>query len=450
MTPRSNLQASAARHYVASNADLRALAGDGPLVITSGSGIRIEDEHGKQYIEAMAGLWCCGLGFSEPRLTAAAAQQMDTLPYYHNFAGRTADRPVKLAERLAAIAPAPLQRTMFQSSGSEANDAAIKLVWFYQNARGKPDKKKILSRHGAYHGVTIMSGSLTGLPGTHAGFDLPRPGVIHLTRPHYQQGKLPNESEAQFATRLATELEATIVAEGADTIAAMIAEPVMGAGGVIVPPAGYFDLIPPILRRHDILLIIDEVICGFGRLGTMFGCERFGIVPDLMTVAKQITSGYVPLSAVMMSNAVFDVVADESQRRGIYGHGYTYAGHLVAYAVALQVLDIYAERDLVGHVGEVAPAFQQRLAALGDHHLVGETRGMGLIGAIQLFADRDERRPFPPEAKRGAAVARRAMELGLIVRALGQDTIALCPPLIITRNDIDQIFDLLGQPLDSA
>lgn len=441
---------SAKQHYVASNVDLRAVADNGLLVMARGDGIHVEDEAGRRYIEGMAGLWCCGLGFSEQRLAAAAARQFERLPYYHNFAGRGADRPIELAERLARIAPPPLTRAMFQSSGSEANDAAVKLVWYYQNARGRPEKKKILSRHGAYHGVTIMSGSLTGLAGTHGGFDLPRPGVVHLTTPHFHRRGRLNESEDQFAQRLADELDAVIAEQGADTIAAMIVEPVMGAGGVIIPPAGYFDLIQPILRRNDILLIVDEVICGFGRLGTMFGCERFGIVPDLMILAKQITSGYVPLSAVMMGEAVFDVVADESARRGVYGHGYTYSGHPVAAAVALEVLDIYDERDVVGHVSAVAPRFQERLAALGDHPLVGETRGMGLIGAIQLYEDAVERRLFPPERRRGADVARRAQELGLIVRALGQDSVALCPPLIVTEAEIDEIFDRLGRALDEA
>lgn len=439
------LAASAGRHYVRSNVDLTHAE---PVLMARGDGVYVIDVAGRRYLEGLAGLWCTGLGFSEPRLAQAAERQLRTLPYYHNFAGRAAAVTVDLAERLAVIAPAPLTRAMFASSGSEANDLAVKTVWYYNNALGRPVKKKIIAHADAYHGVTVMSGSLTGLPGTHGGFDLPRPGVVRINKPHHYRYARPDEDEAAFARRLAMELEATIAAEGADTIAAMIAEPVMGAGGVVPPPAGYFALIQPILRRHDILLIADEVICGFGRTGAMFGCETYGIAPDLMTVAKQLTSGYVPMSAVMMSDAVHSVVAAESSRRGVFGHGYTYAGHPLGAAVALEVLNIYAERDLLGHAARVGRHLRARLSALAGHPAVGEVRAVGMLAGVQLVADKAERRFHPAETKAASRVVAEAQRRGLIVRALPGDAIGICPPLIVTEEELDVLVDTLTEALD--
>lgn len=428
-------------HHVHSNTDLRALERDGPLLITRGEGVYVFDEHGRRYLEGMSGLWCCGLGFSEPRLVEAASRQLAKLPYYQDFTGRGADCTAELAARLAEVSPPGLEHVLFACSGSEANDAAVKLVRYFNNARGRPEKKIILSRTGGYHGVTIMAGSLTGLPGTHGGFDLPGPGVVHLSRPHYPREALPNESEAQFTARLASELDETITRLGAHTVGALIAEPVLGAGGVVPPPAGYFPGIQAVLRRHDVLLIVDEVICGFARTGPMFASTLYGIEPDLMVVAKQMTSGYAPMSAVLMTDSIYQIIADESARRGVFGHGFTYAGHPVSAAVALEVLDIYAERDVPARVQAAAGPFQARMRALLGHPLVEEVRGVGLLGGVQLNADRP---------KTAARVAAEALARNVIVRVLPNESIGLCPPLITAPDELDALFEGLTAALNAA
>lgn len=425
----------------------RRLEQTGPIIMARGDGIRVWDTNGKDYIEGLAGLWSVAVGFSEPRLAEAAYRQMLQLPYYHTFSAKSHEPSIRLAEKLVEMTPANLTRVFFTSSGSEANDTIIKLVWFYNNARGLPKKKKFLARTKGYHGITVASGSLTGLPVNHKDFDLPAIPVRHLTCPHHYRFGLPGESEAEFAARLVAEAEAVILEEGPETIAAFIGEPVMGAGGVMVPPEGYWPGIEALCRKHDILLISDEVICGFGRLGTPFGCQKFGFTPDIMPVSKQITSSYMPLAAVMFSDAIYQVVADHSAALNNFGHGFTASGHPVATAVALENLAILEERDLMGNAARLEPVFQAGLRSFADHPLVGEARGTGLVGALELVADKATKRPFDPIGRVGAIAAEEGHAAGLIFRAIG-DQLALCPPLIVTEADVTEIFARMGVALD--
>jgi Adenosylmethionine-8-amino-7-oxononanoate aminotransferase len=421
----------------------------GPLVITHGKGVRVYDEAGKDYIEGLAGLWCTALGWGEERLAEVAAEQMRTLPFYHLFTSKAHQPGVRLAEALAALAPVPDAKVFLACSGSEANDTAIKMIWYRNNALGRPAKKKIIARERAYHGVTVATASLTGLPVNQRSFDLPIAGILHTGCPHYWRYGEKGETEEQFAARRAEELEKLILAEGPDTVAAFFAEPVMGAGGVIVPPAGYFEKIQAVLKKHDVLLVADEVITGFGRTGTMFGSETFGLKPDMMTVAKGLSSGYLPISALIVAGHVYEPIKAEAGRIGVFGHGLTYGGHPVPAAVALETLKIYAERDILGHVRKVAPALQDGLRALQQHPLVGEARGLGLIGAVELVADKDARTPFDPKLAVGAKVVAKAQANGLILRAMG-DAVALAPPLIVSEGEIVEILSRFRAALDEA
>ncbi len=422
----------------------------GPHIITEGDGIYVIDDQGKRYIEGLAGLWCASLGFSERRLAEAAMRQLTTLPYYQSFAHRATLPVIELAERLIEMAPAPMSKVFFTNSGSEANDTQIKIAWYYHNAIGKPEKKKIISRRQGYHGVTVAAGSLTGMAYVQDSFDLPIDRIIHADCPHYWLNAEPGESEEDFATRMADNLEKLILAEGPDTVAAFIAEPVQGAGGVILPPATYFAKVQEVLRRYDVLFIADEVICGFGRTGNMFGCETYDLKPDMITVAKALSSAYLPIAGAMVSEKVYEAIRDESGRLGVFGTGYTYSGHPVCAAVAVETLKIYEERDILGHVREVAPRMQARLAELAAHPLVGEARGIGLIGAVQLVEDKDNRKLFDPARKIGALCMNKAVEHGLMVRALPGDSVAVCPPLIITEDEIDLLFERLAKALDDT
>jgi 4-aminobutyrate--pyruvate transaminase len=422
---------------------------EGPLVISRGTGVYVYDEAGREYLEAMAGLWCTALGFGEPRLAEAAFRQLSRLPYYHQFSGKANDVAIALAERLVGMLPGPMSKVFFSNSGSEANENAVKLVWYYNNARGRPRKKKIIARQHAYHGTTMLAASLTGLAASHRDFDLPIPQVRHTDCPYlYRYGK-PGESEAAFATRLAESLDAQIEREDPQTVAAFIAEPVMGAGGVIVPPAGYFDKIQAVLRKHDVLLIADEVICGFGRTGRMFGSETFAMKPDIVTMAKALTSGYLPLSATAISEDIYRACVGQSEKLGVFAHGYTYTGHPAACAVALEVLDIFEERDLLAHVRRLAPMLQDGLRTLTDHPLVGEVRGCGLMAGVELVADKAARVRFDPPGSVGSQFVARAQANGLIVRNL-QETIALCPPLIISEAEVEEVLRRFTRTLDET
>jgi 4-aminobutyrate--pyruvate transaminase len=419
----------------------------GPVLMTSGRGITVTDEDGKEYIEAMAGLWCASLGFDEERLVEAAARQMRRLPFYHTFAAKSHDVAGALAEQLIAIAPVPMSKVFFANSGSEANDTAVKLVWYYNNSRGLHRKKKIIARMKGYHGVTVASASLTGLPNNHRDFDLPIANIRHADCPHHYRFGKPGETEEAFATRLAESLEAQILREGPDTVAAFIAEPIQGAGGVILPPATYWQKIQPILKKYDILLIADEVITGFGRTGNMFGCETFGIEPDILTMAKQLSAAFLPISAVMITERIQAELVKQSERIGTFAHGFTYSAHPVCAAVALETLAIYRERDILGHVRAVSEPFQTGLRSFAERPFVGEVRGTGLIGAIELVRDKAAKTPFDPALGAGNYFGECAQAHGLIVRPLG-DSIALCPPMILTEADVVQITERLGQAMD--
>lgn len=419
----------------------------GPLVIERGKGIYVYDDQDKEYIEGMAGLWCAGLGFSEASLVDAAIEQMRKLPYYHGFGHKTTGPVVELAEKLKELSPIKLAKVFFAEGGSGANDTLIKLIWYYNNARGKPEKKTILSRIKGYHGVTIASASLTGLPANHKDFDLPIARIKHVDCPHYYRFAQDGESEAEFVTRLAKNLEDFILQEGPDNVAAFFAEPIMGAGGVILPPQGYFPAMQAVLKKYDILSVSDEVICGFGRTGNWWGAQTFDYKPDFISCAKQLSSAYLPISAVLVPEHVYEVIRDNSGKIGTFGHGFTYGGHPVAAAVALRTLQIYEERNIVGHVNAVAPRFQARLKKLADHPLVGEARGTGLIGATELVANKKTRANFAPTAGVGAACMGFAQEEGLIIRAMGGDVIGFCPPMIITASEIDELFDRFERAL---
>jgi 4-aminobutyrate---pyruvate transaminase len=355
--------------------NLAAFRDSGPLVIERGQGVYLYDSNGKPYIDGMAGLWCTALGHGNEELVEAATAQMRRLAFAHLFGGKSHDGAIELAERLKEIAPVATSKVFFCNSGSEANDTAIKLVWYMNNALGRPQKKKIISRRKAYHGVTIASASLTGLPNNQIDFDVPIAGILHAGCPHHYRFAYAGENEEDFSTRLAAELEELILHEGPDTVAAFIAEPVMGAGGVLVPPAGYFPKIMQVCRRYDLYVISDEIICGFGRLGTQWGCQELGLEPHSISVAKALTSAYVPMAALTVSEVMYQAMLDESRKIGVFGHGFTYSGHPVAAAVALKTLEIYARERIVEQVAAKAPHFQSRLAALGEHPLVGERRG---------------------------------------------------------------------------
>lgn len=419
--------------------NLAAHAEAGPLVITKGDGIYVEDEQGNRYLEAVSGLWCTSLGFSNERLAKAGSDALYKLPYYHTFTGRSNPAAIALAQKLLEIAPVPMSKVFFANSGSEANDSAVKMVWYYHNAIGKPEKKKIIARRNAYHGVTVASASLSGLNGNHQDFDLPIDRFLHVDCPHHFRYAEDGESEEDFATRLADNLEQRILAEGPETVAAFIAEPVIGAGGVLVPPATYFEKVQAVLAKYDVLLIADEVVCGYGRTGEMFGSTTFGMKPDILTTAKGLSSGYAPISAVMINEKIFQALQENSGKLGSFGHGFTYSGHPVSCAIALETLNIYQEMDIVSHVKSLVPQFQASLNSYQGRPYVGEVRGVGLLSALELYADPENGIAFDPRLKAGIKFANLALEQGLIVRALG-DTVVLCPPLVITHEELTTLF----------
>jgi 4-aminobutyrate--pyruvate transaminase len=430
-------------------ADARLHERIGPVVIDRGEGIYVYDTTGKEYIEGMAGLWSVAVGFNEPRLVQAAAAQMAKLPYYHMFGHKSHEPVIRLAEKLVAMTPPQLTRVFFTNSGSEAVDTTVKMVWYANNALGRPKKKKFLARQKAYHGITVASGSLTGLPGNHRDFDLPAIPVRHLTCPHFYRFGAAGETEAQFTARLLSEAESVILAEGPETVAAFIGEPLMGAGGVMPPPQGYWQGIEALCRKYDILLVADEVINGFGRLGSSFGSVHYGFKPDLMVVSKQITSSYAPLAAVLFTEAVYGAIADNSAKIGTFGHGFTTSGHPLAMAVALENLKIIEERDLMGQAARVGAFMQKELRKLASHPLVGEVRGEGLIAGLELVEDKSSKRSFDPQLKVGFKAFDLAQRNGLVVRAIG-DTIALCPPLIITEAQVQEVIARLKTTLDQT
>ena len=450
MTVRSN--SNAARDiafHLHSYTNAKKNEAEGSLVISHGKGVYIYDDDGKEYIEGLSGLWCLSLGYGEERLVEAAAAQMRKLPYYHTFTQKVSDVTIDLAEKLVGMAPVPMSKAYFTNSGSEANDSAVKMIWYYNNAIGRPEKKKIIARIKGYHGVTVAAASMTGLPMCHRDFDLPIARILHTECPHYYRFGKPGESEEQFATRMADSLEQMIVAEGPETVAAFFAEPIMGAGGVIIPPKTYFEKIQAVLKKYDVLFVADEVICGFGRTGNMFGTETFKLRPDIITVAKALSSAYLPIAALLVSKRLYDGISENTAKIGTFGHGFTYSGHPVSSAVALETLKIYQERDILGQVRRVSPGFLKHLGAFKDHPMIGEVRGIGLIGALELVRDKATKESFDPKLGVAAAVVKRAQDHGLIVRVV-PDGVAFCPPLIATDAEIGELFKRFGRALDET
>jgi 4-aminobutyrate--pyruvate transaminase len=421
------------------------------MIVARGEGPYIYDHNGKQYLEGMAGLWCTSLGYGNEEIIEVAERQMRDLSFSHMFGGKTHPAAIELADKLAAMAPVDDARVFLGASGSDANDTLVKLIRYYAVATGQPERTKIIAREKGYHGVTVASAALTGLPPNHTHFQLPFDalGVLRTGAPHYYRCAEDGETEADFVARRARELEALIIEEGPETIAAMIAEPVNGAGGVIVPPEGYFDAIQTVLDKYGIMLWDDEVICGFGRLGTAFGAEKYNLKPKMMACAKALTSAYVPLSAALVSGDIADAIAGPASDMGVFGHGYTYSGHPLGCAVASKVLDIYARDRLFDHAAEVGSYLGQRLGEFADHPLVGEVSAVGLLGALELVAHKESKQPFEG-MKVGQFCAKAAEERGLIVRPLGGNRIALCPPLIIQRGHVDEIIDKLTGALEDT
>ena len=450
-TPRPNsLEARDIASLVHGLTNLAEHARRGPLVLESGRGVWITDSSGKEYIEGMGGLWCLSLGYGEPRLVQAATRQMERFAYGHLTNHRSHPAAIELAEALIERAPVPMSHVWFASTGSEAMDCAVRIAWYVWDALGQPQRRKFIAHRRAYHGNTVASASLTGAAYAHEGFGLPLPGFLHVTCPDPFTERREGEDEAAFTARLLADIEALIAAEGPDTIAAFFAEPVMAAGGVVVPPAGYFEGLQAILRRHDILLVADEVVTAFGRIGTLFGSEAAGLAPDMLVCAKALSSAYFPISALMMNARVHDALLAQSERRGIFGLTMTYSGHPVGAAIAREALRIYDERALPARVRTLEPAFLGGLrAALDPSPIVAEVRGRGLLAGVQLAEDPATRRPFPAAARIGPRVAEAAEAHGLLVRAIG-DTIALCPPLIISESEIAQLIDRLTAAVSEA
>ncbi len=429
------------------------LADAGPHIMARGSGVFVHDESGARFYEGMSGLWCTSLGFSEPELVQAAIDQFGKLPFYHSFAGKTVGPAIDLAEHLIGIAPpaadgSRFAKAFFCSSGSEANDTAIKMVWYYQAARGKPEKRKIISRRRGYHGVTMAAASMTALAYAQDGFGLPLDFVKHTTSPCFYNEGREGESEADFAKRCADELDALICAEGPETVAALFAEPVMGAGGVIIPPEGYFAEIRRVLAKHDVLLVADEVICGFGRTGHMWGSQAMDVRPDMLTCAKALSSAYLPISAVLMSDRIYDTLASQADSLGIFGHGYTYSAHPVCAAVALRAQQLMQERDILGHVQELAPRFAERVKRMDRFDFIGNSRTIGLIGAMEFTSDPATRGKFDPAIKIAAQAVATIQENGVILRAWPGDIVGFCPPLVITETELDDMFDRIDDAMD--
>ncbi|MGH0033484.1 MAG: aminotransferase [Myxococcota bacterium] len=421
----------------------------GPRIIRKADGIRIWDDQGRELIDAMAGLWCVNVGYGRAELARALHDQSLALPYAHSFMSNSNEAAIRLADRLVAGAPGSLSKVFFCNSGSEANETNVKLVWYYQNLRGRPEKKKIIARTGAYHGVTLGAASMTGLPLLHAAFDLPLPGFLHTGKPHFRREAREAESERAFSERLAEDLDALIRAEGPDTVGAFIAEPVMAAGGVVPPPDGYFEAIVPVLEAHDVLLIADEVVCGFGRLGRDYGSRVYDLEPDLMTLAKGLTSAYFPVSASLISERIWEVLRSQSAPLGPFGHGHTTTAHPVGAAVALANLDILEREKLVDRAARVGTHLQARLRErLGDHPLVYEVRGMGMIAGVELAPDPGDRRStFDPSLGVGRRLADLLLEEGLVCRPIG-NTLAFSPPLVSVESDVDEMVERFCRGLE--
>ena len=422
------------------------------ISIERGQGCYVWDKQGNKYLEGLAGLWCTALGYGNQELIDTTTEQMSKLNFSHMFGGKTHQVAIDLADTLADMIPMQDAVMSFGNSGSDANDTQIKLLRYYHEAVGKPERRKIIARERSYHGVTVASASLTGLPVTQNHFDLPVDalGILRTDHPHYYRGKQGDESEVEFVDRIVDNLEAMIVREGPETIAAFIAEPITGASGVIVPPSGYYQKVQAVLNRYDIMFWADEVITGFGRTGNDFGCTTMAIEsPDMMTFAKQLSSAYMPISASAIRRDMYDAMIEQSANAGAFGHGYTYSGHPVACAVALKTLEIYQRDQIFASAAITGEYLQQRLAEFSDHPLVGEVRGSGLIGALELVANKETAEPFIGGVVGGYA-QKMAQDQGLLIRAVAGSSLGFCPPLIISNEQIDEMMDKVTLALQAT
>ena len=430
---------------------------NGPLIVERGRGVRIQDHKGRELIDCGAGLWCVNIGYGRPEIAEAARQAIENLNYYHIFGSASSEPIIRLADRILTLfrdhaGAGHLARVFFGCSGSDANDTNVKLVRYYHNLRGRPAKKKIIARLGGYHGLTCAAASLTGIPVYHRAWDLPLEGFLHTSCPHWYRFAEPGESESAFCARMIADLEALIEREGADTIAAFFAEPIMGTGGVLLPPEGYFERVQEVLERHDILFIVDEVITGFGRTGQWFATGLYKLKPDIVTLAKGVTSAYFPVSASVISSRIWDVLEAASPEQGPVMHGFTYSGHPVGGAIGLANLEIMENEGLVENAARVGPYLLRRLEeAVGDHPYVGDVRGVGLIIAVEFMADKERRRPFDPAANVHRIVAAKALEQGVMLRPLPFiEVIPFSPPLCLTEADCDEAVDGFARALDAA
>jgi L-2,4-diaminobutyrate transaminase len=419
-------------------------AAGGPTIMETGKGVRITDATGREYIDGFAGLYCVNVGYGRTEVAEAIARQAYKLAYYHSYAAHTTEELARLSDRLVKMAPGNMSKVFYGLSGSDANETQAKLVWYYNNLRGKPKKKKIIARERGYHGCSVVSGSMTGLNFYHDHMDLPVSGILRTGVPHYYWGANEGETEEEFSERRAKELDALIVAEGADTVGAFIAEPVLGTGGIIPPPAGYWEKIQAVLREHDVLLIADEVITGFGRVGTDFGSHLYGIEPDLISVAKGLTAAYVPLSACIVGKRVYDVMEDGASKVGSFSHGYTYSGHPIGAAAANAVLDIVEKEQLAMKAASRGAYMLTSLKkAFAQLPIVGEVRGVGMLAAIEFVADRETKTRFDPALKIGARISQAARDRNLIARAMPHgEILGFAPPLVMTESEIDEMVDI--------
>lgn len=436
-------------HHVHPQSNLRQHAENGPTMITHGKGVFIYDGDGREIIDGFSGLGCVSLGYHNERLAEAAARQMNTLPFAPTFYNRSHPRVAELGERLIGLAPGNMNRVMFQCSGSEANDTAIKLLWYTNTANGSPERRKIIGRVRGYHGNTVATVSLSGQPHMHARFGLPLPEFKHTELPNYYRFHIDGESEEEFSSRMAARFEDLILAEGPETVAAFFAEPAISGGGALMPPRGYWEVMQAVLRKYGIKFVADEVVCGFGRTGNLWGSETWGLKPDMVSCAKALSAAFFPVSALMFKDEMYADMMKNSDEVGVFGHGYTYAGHPVGAAVALEALDIYDEIDLVGHVRKVSETFLARCHALADHPLVAEVRGTGLFCGFELMKDAVKREPFDPSWKVGELVQNFAHDRGLYLRAIG-DRMSFMPPLIINEDEIGIAADRFNGALDDA
>jgi putrescine aminotransferase len=436
-------QALSQAHHLAPFSDYKQLAEKGPRIITEAKGVHLWDSEGNKILDGMAGLWCVAVGYGREELVEAASAQMRQLPFYNTFF-QTAHPPVlELAHAISQLAPAGMNHVFFTGSGSEGNDTMLRLVRHYWACKGQPNKKIIIGRDNGYHGSTVAGASLGGMKFMHEQGDLPIPGIAHIPQP-YWFGEGGEQSPEAFGIWAADQLEKKILELGVDNVAAFIAEPIQGAGGVIIPPETYWPRIKEILARYDILFVADEVICGFGRTGEWFGSQYYDLKPDLMTIAKGLTSGYVPMGGLIVSDKVFEVI----EAHGDFNHGFTYSGHPVAAAVGLENLRILKDEGIVERVkAETAPYLQRRLRELADHPLVGEVRGVGMLGAIELVQDKATRKRYPGDKAVGMVCRGHCFNNGLIMRAVG-DTMIIAPPLVISLAEVDELVEKARKCLD--